>query len=428
MVLGLAWPHTSVRADPPTTLTGNYEVTGTLSAGGSQTAANTTNTNTVSGNHAVGLGFNLTASGNASLATGYHTTASGNYSTALGYQSTASGNTAIAMGKNASAIGNLSVAIGESTTANMTNSVALGYLSSANANSSIVVGSNLTANSYASLVIGSLNAPLASQNATTWVGTDGLLILGNGNGTASNALLITKNGNMGVGNFTTAPTEVLEVKGRLRLDADGGGNVTSENGTLRWTGSALELRKDGAWTSLTGIANATTTLSLANGNASLPSLYTTSGNSTGIFSPGNNTLAITSSGQERLRVDSGGNVGIGTTSPSHTLEVAGTAQVSGVLTTSGGVDLANSTIKGLASGGNTTPSISFQSGNTTGIFSPVSGAVALTANGTERLRADSGGNVTVYGKTVITGTANITGNISIGSGAYGDIPMGQFGD
>jgi hypothetical protein len=83
------------------------------------------------------------------------------------------------------------------------------------------------------------------------------------------------------------------------------------------------------------VNNATGNITLGNrvsvplGTAALPSIYPGTDTNTGIYSPGADQLAVATNGTERLRINSLGRVGIGTSSPSATLEVAGSARFFG---------------------------------------------------------------------------------------------------
>jgi hypothetical protein len=70
------------------------------------------------------------------------------------------------------------------------------------------------------------------------------------------------------------------------------------------------------------ILNGTTGLSDVDGSASTPAIRGTDTN-TGIFFPAADTIAFAEGGAESMRIDSSGNVGIGTSSPSAKLSIAG---------------------------------------------------------------------------------------------------------
>ena len=86
----------------------------------------------------------------------------------------------------------------------------------------------------------------------------------------------------------------------------------------------------------TGLISADGKVSFPLGTAALPSLYPGSDTNTGIYSPGANQLAISTDGTGRLFVAAGGNVGIGTDSPSNLLSLQRDNQLAIDLTRTGG--------------------------------------------------------------------------------------------
>ncbi|MES2775883.1 MAG: tail fiber domain-containing protein [Bacteroidota bacterium] len=181
-----------------------------------------------SGGGAAAIGYNASANGYASTATGFttaangyvstalgnfsiangayataignHTVAGGDHSTAAGYYTSAPGNTATAMGEFTTASGLISTAIGSYTRATGYVTFAAGRFTTARSEASTALGVYSTAKGYASTVVGMYNDSMLAvdENAAT-AGTP-LFMVGNGDiGNRSNAMVVRKDGNIGIG-------------------------------------------------------------------------------------------------------------------------------------------------------------------------------------------------------------------------------------
>ena len=204
-VSGNQWDNTNV---------GNYSF-----ATGSNTIA--------SGNYSTALGFLTTASGSISTALGAITIASGNYSTALGNSSTASGDISTAMGVSTTASGAISTAMGQGTTASGPISTAMGYNTIASASFSTAMGSNTTASGFYSTsmgsnlsaksgyetVLGRFNTDYTPLSIVSWDPADRLFSIGNGTdpSSRSDALVVLKNGNTGIGTSLPNASALLHI-------------------------------------------------------------------------------------------------------------------------------------------------------------------------------------------------------------------------
>ena len=148
-----------------------------------------------SGDYSTATGFNTDATGNHSIAMGRSTEASGDYATAMSYWTTASGKHATAMGFYTTASGSTSTAMGTSTTASGRMSTAMGY--------------STEAKSYVEMVTGTFNTDYTPNSTTAWDTGDRLFGVGNGTSSSSrsDALVILKNGNTGIG--TSSPSALL---------------------------------------------------------------------------------------------------------------------------------------------------------------------------------------------------------------------------
>ncbi|WP_299335811.1 tail fiber domain-containing protein [uncultured Psychroserpens sp.] len=207
------------------------------------------------GSYSTAMGRETTATGVNSTAMGRSTIASAQNSTALGDETQALAPSSTAMGGNTIASGNFSTAMGNSTEAAGAYSTAMGYFTTGSGFSSSVNGVRTTAPSYAETVVGTYNTNYTPNASLTWNALDRLFVVGNGqSGSRSNAMVILKNGNIGIGNDT--PDEKLHITGgRLKIGTetieDGGNNalrfnasllpdnnnvMSLGNSTLRWTG------------------------------------------------------------------------------------------------------------------------------------------------------------------------------------------------
>jgi len=161
--------------------------------------------------------------GNGSFAAGYLNQASGEHTTAFGAYNKATGKSSIVLGTNCIASGANSVAMGDETQAIGDASIAAGYLSTSSGLYSTSFGRNTLASSNVATAFGantqatgaysfaaggasvaqSLMSFVCGQynyiegNSNSWVDTDPLFVVGNGQNDAarSNAFEVKKNGN-----------------------------------------------------------------------------------------------------------------------------------------------------------------------------------------------------------------------------------------
>ena len=181
---------------------------GTIASGGQSFAAGYGTT--ASNAQSMAMGNNTIASGAQSTAMGYGTTASGVQSTSMGTNTVASGAQSTAMGYGTTASGVQSTSIGTNTIASGSQSTAMGYATTASGTQSAAMGISTSALSYSETAIGTFNTSYTPSSTTAWVATDRLFGIGNGvTGSNSDAMVILKNGNIGIG--TSTPSYRLSV-------------------------------------------------------------------------------------------------------------------------------------------------------------------------------------------------------------------------
>jgi hypothetical protein len=321
----------------------------------------------------VAFGVGNTASGSSSIASGEGSIASGLVAVAMGLNNQATGPASFAGGAHNVATEEGSTALGASNLASGSHAVALGVQNEATKFGSIAIGSGVKSISRAEIALGYFNTSYNPSSPDGFGPTDRLLVVGNGAFPAtSDALVILKNGNTGIG--TSTPTEKLEVKGKtLFTNGFGSDNAgLTYKGTTDYmfigpnTGSAA----NGGSIALYGSSNA-----VSNGSPGGIDLNVSGGQTVRVTSAGNvgvnvsaptaklhvrgqdntvffrgtnssanadeffvrdnlghiemgnervgNTFRIFNSGAERVRINENGNVGIGTTDPTHILRING---------------------------------------------------------------------------------------------------------
>ncbi len=227
----------------------------------------------------------------------------GSYSTAMGADSKATGSVSTALGNGTLASGASSTALGYSSSATGLGATAIGASSIASGDYSIALGKSTTAESYNQTTIGSFNLPVGTETAGSWVASDPLFSVGNGTAggaSRSTAMMILKNGNVGVG--TTSPISALDV---------GTGQVNAQQYYANGPGQNNFY--------LTGKASGNTVLELrsaSGGVGGVVNLYDITGATlkTKLVGAGDSYFT-------------GGNVGIGTTTPVSLLSLGGNKSI-----------------------------------------------------------------------------------------------------
>ncbi|HNX07798.1 MAG TPA: tail fiber domain-containing protein, partial [Bacteroidales bacterium] len=239
--------------------------------------------------------------GNYSVAMGYGAKAKGHGSTAMGWDANASGYYSVALGRNNNASGTDATTLGTLLTASGAYSTAMGTFSTASGDYSTVMGYYTTAKSGFEFVVGAYNTDYTPMYTDNWYSTDRLFVIGNGSGPAakSDAMVVLKNGNTGIG--VSLPTAQFHTTGTVRfqgagtpgsgkiLTSDGSGNATWQTpGTYMPSGTTGQtLRHNGSsWIANSLLYNDGTCVGI--GTTTPTALFHTYGTGTG----GGNVLFV----------------------------------------------------------------------------------------------------------------------------------------
>ncbi|MDQ7779031.1 MAG: hypothetical protein RDV41_04905, partial [Planctomycetota bacterium] len=177
-------------------------------------------------------------------------------------------------------------------------------------NSFEITGGDIWHNSELDLV--------AYHETASPVGTNRAFGVYTGTGIA-NLLTILNNGSVGIG--TASPTSAFEVRGKINACGDGAGTLTPSGVGAIYAASGTV---SGGWGGL-GTINS---MMVGNGGSCAYYSWTWAGDSTGMYFDHQSTgdaIRVNDSGTVSFVIKDGGNVGIGTSSPSNRLHVEGTA-------------------------------------------------------------------------------------------------------
>lgn len=286
---------------------------------------------------------------------------------------------------------------------------------------------------------------------------------------------LTISGNVGIGG--TTPTRQLHIAGAMKLNpvfnpiSPTAGDIFVDSGAS----NTLKYHNGSAWISLVGggsgdfLANGsvamTGSLRSIAGTQATPGMSFVSDTDSGIFSPTADTLAFSTAGSEKIRILANGNMGLGTTSPSRLLQVAGVMKLSPVpnpgtptagdifvdssasnalkyhngsawATVGTGDLMANGSVLmtgslKLPSGPATTPGLTFAGDTNTGFFSPGADTLGIGTNGVERLRIESNGNVGIGMSAPLTqlhiSTSSLISSLRLTTNTAGQSASDGFG-
>lgn len=201
--------------------------------------ANIGTSNTLTGIKSLAVGNSHNVSGSHTLVAGNNHTVAGNYSVVLNNtnSNTAAATTSITGGFQSHTSANLGMAIGWADTSSAVTAAAFGR------------GNN--ARSFGEFVVGTFSTAYTPVNTNGFNSADRVFTVGNGSaaGSRSDAMVILKNANTGIG--TSTPGQRLDVNGQIQMRTGATAGyipVSDANGTMTWTDpTTISTAEDGDW-------------------------------------------------------------------------------------------------------------------------------------------------------------------------------------
>lgn len=272
----------------------------TAMGGGTTTASGAVSTamgggSIASGDYSTAIGNGANASGNTSTAIGFSAVATGVNSMAMGESTVASGSASTTTGSFTKAIGTYSTAFGQGTMASGTSSTAMGYTTVASGNYSTAIGHFTTAQAYGSLALGRYNT--IAGNASSWVYTDPIFVIGNGatDISTSNSFLITKAGAiLATGDVTNAVTPTSGAGTRMMWIPKKAAFRAGIVNDVQWDDASVGINSFATGGNTVASGNSSTAhgfASIASGDFSTAMGGATTASSSGAVSMGFNTFA-----------------------------------------------------------------------------------------------------------------------------------------
>ena len=167
--------------------------------------------NNSTGLKSISLGSSNITSGDYTHAFGRENNSIGSYSTSIGFNNSAEGYQSCAFGSNNITTGFYSTTMGLNNLAEGDYSIAIGYGNISSGDLSSSQGTFTKSNGYSGTVVGMYNSPILTSPQTAVTEDTPLFIIGNGSGpsTRSNAMVVRKDGNVGLG--TNNPRITLHI-------------------------------------------------------------------------------------------------------------------------------------------------------------------------------------------------------------------------